>query len=106
MDMVCLKALLEFEEKPAYISIESKKRQFDKLMDELILFRQLGYDRFKAVQQSGISKQKEPDPPKEGLKTSYSFKEGSSGLFGNDLPGKWKEFDLIVRQHKKNIFPL
>lgn len=104
MDTVCLKALLEFEQKPAYISIESEKRNFGKLMEELSLFRQLGYEHFKTVQQSGISKQKEPNPPMEGLKTSYDFKEGSSGLFGNDLPGKWKNYDQIVRQYKRIFF--
>ena len=105
MDMVCLKSLLKFEQKPSYISIESEKISFGKLIEELELFKQLGYNSFKAVQQSGISMQKEPDSVMEGCRTAYKFKEGSSGLFGKDLPGRWKSYEQILNQYKR-IFVL
>lgn len=101
MDMVCLKSLLKFKQKPSYISIESDKISFDKLIEELKLFKQLGYNGFKAVQQSGISKQKEPDSVMEGYRTAYQFKEGSSGLFGRDLPGGWKNHEQILKEYKR-----
>jgi len=104
MDTVCLKSLLKFEQKPSYISIESEKISFDKLIEELSLFKQLGYNSFKAVQQSGISRQKEPDPVMEGCRTSYQFKQGSSGLFGRDLPGTWKNFEQIHKEYKRTFF--
>lgn len=104
MDKVCLTSLLGFEEKPSYISIESEKVAYEKLLEEFDLFSQLGYDRFKAVQQSGISRQKEPIPAREGEQSSYGFKEGSSGLFGKDLPGKWQTHDQILRIYKKIFF--
>ncbi len=104
MDTVCLKSLLKFELKPSYISIESEKIYFDKLIEELNLFKQLGYNSFKAVQQSGISRQKEPDPVMEGCRTSYRFEEGASGLFGRDLPGTWKNFEQILKEYKRTFF--
>lgn len=72
MDTVCLRALLHFEHKPHYISAESEKVSFAKLIEELDLFTQLGYTRFKAVQQFGISHQKEP---KNDVMWVISFKK-------------------------------
>jgi len=100
MDMVCLKALMHFEQKPDYVSIESEKVSFAKLIEEIELLMQLGYKKFKAIQQRGISHQKEPNPSKEGVHVGYQFREGSSGLFGADLPGKWKDNNQILDQYK------
>ncbi len=104
MDRVCLEALLEFAKKPSYLSIESEKVSHEKLIEEFHLLEQLGYNAFKAVQQSGISKQKEPDPVMEGCQTAYPFTEGSSGLFGRDLPGSWKNSEEIRSAYKKIFF--
>jgi len=100
MDTVCLKALASFPEKPDYVSIESEKVSFSKLVEEISLLRQLGYIEFKAVQQAGISHQKEPNPSKEGVYAGHHFIEGSSGLFGSDLSGNWKNETEILDQYK------
>ena len=100
MDTVCLKALMSFEQKPAYVSIESEKISFEKLIEELHLLTRLGYEKFKAIQQFGIQNQAEPHPSKEGCYVGYQFQKGSSGLFGEDLPGEWKDYKKIVRQYK------
>lgn len=100
MDIVCLRALLEFEQRPDYVSIESEKISFDKLTEEINLLTQLGYTNFKAVQQSRISKQSEPNPSKEGCYVGYQFREGSSGLFGADLPHDWKDNKQILNEYK------
>lgn len=105
MDTVCLEALKGFEDKPDYISIESEKVNINGLLEELNLFRQLGYSHFRAVQQCGISRQHEPNPSGEGRYVGYQFQEGSSGLFGGDLPGKWKSHSQILRDYEK-IFVL
>lgn len=105
MDLICLKSLRNFKQKPSYISIESEKVHFNKLLEEIELLKELGYDRFKAVQQSGISKQKEPKPTSEGYQTNYTFKQGASGLFGKDLPKNWKDYNQIINTYKK-IFVL
>lgn len=100
MDTVCLKALIHFEQKPDYVSIESEKVSFDKLAEEVNLLTQLGYTRFKAIQQSNISHQIEPNPSKEGCYVGYQFREGSSGLFGADLPYEWKNNKQILNEYK------
>ncbi|MGQ0667793.1 MAG: FkbM family methyltransferase [Nitrospiraceae bacterium] len=100
MDKVCLKALAPFRQKPDFVSIESEKVSFGKLLEELHLLTQLGYTRFKAIQQSRISNQVEPSPSEEGCYVGYRFQEGSSGLFGADLPYKWKNYNQILSQYK------
>ncbi|MBU1340602.1 MAG: FkbM family methyltransferase [Proteobacteria bacterium] len=104
MDTVCLKSLQKIEGRPSYISIESEKLSFEKLVAELDLFNSLGYTRFKAVQQSGISRRKEPVPAREGNQTAYQFEEGASGLFGKDLAGQWKNYDQILAEYKKIFY--
>lgn len=101
MDVVCLKALQHFEIKPSYVSIESNKVSFKKLQEELELLKQLGYTGFKAIQQYGISHQKEPNPSKEHAFIGYCFLEGSSGLFGEDLPSKWLGYHRILKKYKR-----
>ncbi len=86
MDTICLKALLNFEERPDYISIESDKRSFKGLKEEFELFKKLGYSSFKIINQAKVRHQKEPKQTKEGKFCNHSFSVGSSGLFGSDLP--------------------
>lgn len=100
MDTVCLKALLAFDEKPDYISIESEKVSFCKLVEELDLMSQLGYTGFKAVQQNNIALQVEPNPSLEGSYSGHQFQAGASGLFGKDLPGKWKNRRQITNEYR------
>lgn len=101
MDTVCLKALLNFEQKPDYISIEAEKVSFSKLTEEFNLLTKLGYSKFQAVQQLEVSRQKEPNPSREGRYANYQFQEGATGLFGEDLPRKWKNYDQILNEYKK-----
>ncbi len=100
MDTVCLKSLLNFEEKPDYISIESETVSFDALKEEFELFKKIGYSSFKAVNQLDITKQKEPENSEEGKFCNYSFLDGATGLFGKDLPNKWKNEKQMLREYK------
>lgn len=100
MDAVCLRALMDFEPKPDFVSIESEKISFDKLVEELNLLTELGYTRFKAIQQRGVSHQIEPNPSKEQCYVGYRFQEGSSGLFGEDLPYQWKGYEQVLNEYK------
>ena len=63
----------------------------------------MGYDKFKIIQQDGISKQKENPNTTEGKYVNYKFEEGSSGLFGNDLPGEWLSEEQAKNRYE-NIF--
>jgi len=100
MDLVCLKALTHFKQKPDYVSMESDISSFANLQEELDLFTQLGYTGFQFVQQSRIDRQREPDPSGEGHYSGSRQHNASSGLFGADLPDKWKDYKQMYKQYK------
>jgi FkbM family methyltransferase len=99
-DLVCLEALRHQDARPDYVSIESEKRSFARLRDELRLLRRLGYTGFKAVEQQGVPMQVEPLAPREGSYVGYRFEAGASGLFGEDLPGAWKNYGQILDRYR------
>jgi hypothetical protein len=45
--------------------------------------------RYKIVDQGLINLQRCPRPPLEGEYCNHIFEVGSSGLFGNEVPGRW-----------------
>jgi len=94
-DILCLKALLGFEQKPNYVSIESEKISFSKLKEEFRLLEELGYRSFKIVQQVTI-----PGMRTKVCDSEYEFEHGASGLFGEDLPGKWKNRRQVLMQYR------
>jgi FkbM family methyltransferase len=100
-DMICLEKLLETEIRPDYVSVESDKKSIDGILKEIDLLTQLGYDRFKAIQQATISKQPIPNPPLEGTGLIAHIPPGSSGLFGRELPHTWKTRQQIIAQYRK-----
>ena len=99
-DLVCLESLLDFDIKPNYVSIESEKVVFRALDEQIDLLVHLGYGQFKSVQQENIVFRALPDPAKEGKTINYHFPYGSSGLFGEDLPGKWKTRQSVLREYR------
>lgn len=103
-ETICLRALLAFENKPDYISIRSEKVIFQKLEEEFRLFEQLGYDKFKAIQQDIFDLQTSLLSP-EGKQIAYKFAEGASGTFGEETRGKWKSKEAVLQQYRK-IFTL
>lgn len=103
-EMICLRALRQFENVPDYVSIRSEKVIFRRLEDEFNLFEELGYNRFKAVQQH-FADLKMPLPSANGKKIEYEFAEGASGPFGEDTSGKWKTRAQVLKDYKR-IFVL
>lgn len=99
-DLTCLKQLFDSTSRPDYISIESDKLSMKGICEEIHLLEQLGYNEFKAVQQDHMSKTIVPYPPREGVFVSHTFPQGSSGLFGKELPGQWKSKEDIVKAYK------
>ena len=88
-DILCLKALMEFDEKPKYISIEAGLNSFEETFTELSLLWNLGYRQFKIVNQALNGKVRCPNPSIEGSFVDYRFDGTCSGLFGEEAPGKW-----------------
>jgi FkbM family methyltransferase len=103
-DTICLKSLLDFDLKPDYVSIESEKVLFDKLVEEIKLLEQLGFAEFMAVQQDNIASTVTPNPSKEGIFVEHNFQRGSSGLFGKELLGNWKTKKEILREYNRIFY--
>lgn len=100
MDMVALRGLRAVAERPRYVSIESNKDSFRELRREFETFLELGYDRFKLVPQRWVSKQRLPNPPKEGQYVQHSFALGSSGAFGDEAPGDWMTAEEAIEAYR------
>lgn len=101
LETICLRALLEFENKPDFLSIRSEKFVFGKLEKEFALLEKLGYDSFQAIQQD-VSQIRAPIDSKEGVTVRHDFDEGASGIFGRDLSRKgWKSKEQILKEYRR-----
>lgn len=100
-DIVCIRELLNFNERPDYISLESSKTSYANIRLEIDLLYLLGYTAFQAIEQSEIpDSQIPPFPASEGYYTKHRFKLGSSGLFGKELGNKWKSKKDILKLYR------
>lgn len=104
MDVVCLEALQDFEEKPAYVSMEAEKGNFQKLQKEFELLEKLGYATFQIINQANISSLQEPKDSKEGRFLDYEFEMGASGLFGSDMNRKWISKEKALSTYKSIFY--
>jgi hypothetical protein len=98
-EVICLRAILEFENKPDYLSIRSEKVIFRRLQGEFDLLEKLGYDTFKAVRQD-FEKVDVNIPGPDG-DVPYEFEEGASGPFADESPGDWKSREAVLKDYKK-----
>ena len=96
-ETVCLKALLEFENKPDFLSIRSEKVIFSKLLEEFSLLQELGYDKFKAIQQDVTDWQVAVN----GNGNIYTFQDGASGPFGEETQGNWKPYEQVLQEYRR-----
>lgn len=103
-ETICLRALLAFESKPEYISIRSEKVIFERLLEEFRLFEQLGYNRFKSIQQD-VSNLKTTFAAPDGEEITHIFEEGGSGFFAEDTVGHWKTKEQVLKEYRR-IFTL
>lgn len=85
-DHLPLQALRRTATRPRYVSVENGGPELRALLLEL------GYDRFKWVNQRDVPRQRLPFPAKEGRWRPHRFEFGSSGAFGEEAPGPWLSF--------------
>lgn len=97
-DTLCLEALHDLPERPRFVSIETQRDSFDTHFNQFALLWTLGYRRFKIVAQHRIPRQTCPYPPREGRYVDQRFATGSTGLFGNELPGRWLNIEEALRK--------
>jgi len=100
-DLLCLQALLEFEERPRYVSIEASLRSFEAVFGELAHLWVLGYRRFKVVNQARNRSLRCPDPPLEGLYVDQRFDGYMSGPFGEEAPGEWRDAESTLARYRR-----
>lgn len=100
-DIMALKSLSNVKEKPRFVSLESEKIVWEKLIEEFDVLKQLGYSKFKIIDQSTIQTQQCPRPSREGDYVDYKFEFGSTGLFGDELPGEWLSAAEAIKIYKK-----
>jgi FkbM family methyltransferase len=99
-DQLVLEALKQQVDLPQYISVESDKIDFDELGSQLALLRELGYRKFKAVQQQQIPGSVVQTRTRDNRTIQHVFESGASGPFGEDLDGEWLDHEGIVRRYR------
>lgn len=99
-DRVVLEALQEISERPQFVSIESEKVDFERLVEELGLLERIGYKKFKIVQQARIPGSRIRTLTLDGRQLEYVFRDHASGPFGADLPGEWLGIKETICRYK------
>lgn len=99
-DLLCIEALRSASTRPRYLSLESNKLSLDSVRHEIDLLAELGYGGFKIVAQHRVADQHPPLPSREGRSVDHVFNEGSSGLFGEETPGKWVDAATALRMYQ------
>jgi FkbM family methyltransferase len=102
-DLLCLKALADFDDRPKYISIEAEVDVLSGIRHEIAAMSRLGYAKFKIVRPGHVPLQSCPNPPREGRFVEYKFPYGSSGMFGEEAPGEWISGDRAVEGYRKIV---
>lgn len=98
-EMVVLNALKRMQIAPKFISIESEKVRFSRLIEEFRMLRHLGYRRFKIVQQNTIPGSMIETATFRGDLITYRFEEHSSGPYGDDIKGPWISASAAIMRY-------
>lgn len=100
-DLLCVWDLALFADRPRFISIETSKTSFDELFHQLSSLWALGYRSYKIIPQYSVPNQRCPAPAREGRFVPHRFGLGSSGLFGDELPGDWVDIEAAVARYRR-----
>jgi FkbM family methyltransferase len=92
VDKSVLEQLRESELLPLYVSVEDCRFGFQYME----LLAACGYDGFKLLDQSTVCQMTDPT-------TGRGFPAGSSGPFGNDVPGEWRSHSDIVKLYSRTV---
>lgn len=96
-DMLCVHALKEAGCRPKYISVESNKTSWKGLLDEFETLENLGYRKFKVVDQRTHKDGSFPNV--KGALIRHSFEEGATGPFGEATEGEWLTKEQAIRKY-------
>jgi FkbM family methyltransferase len=98
-ERVVLDVLQELPMRPSLLSMESEKRSFRNLVNDLRKLSKLGYRRFKIVQQWTIPGTTIETADRAGAPFSYTFEPHASGPFGEDLMGQWMGLPKTIARY-------
>lgn len=97
-DTLCIAALEGLADRPRLVSFESGgPRRFADTLQAIACLDRCGYRSFQLVNQARHRRVRLPQPPREGRWVEHRFKNGSSGPFGAELPGRWLPLDAFLR---------
>lgn len=99
-DILCIKALHHFTERPRFVSFEAELVGFESTFEALSHLYVLGYRRFKIVNQAIHWQRRCPDPPREGKYVDAKFTDTMSGPFGEEAPGDWKPIEETLEKYR------
>jgi FkbM family methyltransferase len=91
-DELVVRQLVGLEVLPAYLSIEDCRFGYEYLER----LREAGYDGFKLLDQSTVGTIVDPE-------VDHRFKLGSSGPFGELVPGEWRSYAEMVEEYRRRV---
>jgi FkbM family methyltransferase len=100
-DRLILSSLEKQRDRPTYISIESEKSEWSNLVEEMTILRDLGYRKFRPIQQSTIPGSQISTRTLSGQELRYTFARHSSGAFGDDVRLPWLSFDDCLNEYRR-----
>lgn len=101
VDRLVLESLKKFATRPRYVSIEAETANFAKLQAEVALLHDLGYTKFRPVQQQTIPGTMIRTKRLDGSEMEHIFEQEASGPFGEDIPQQWLSFDDTLREYER-----
>jgi len=102
-DNLCLQAFNLFAVRPKFLSVEAGLESEDEAMQQLQTLQNLGYNRFKIVNQIIHHRRRCPNPPLEGCYVDARFDVEMSGPFGEEAPGTWMTLDQTAHQARNLV---
>jgi FkbM family methyltransferase len=102
-DYLCLSHLRKTLDRPKYVSIEASHDHFFNFFSEVSLMWELGYRKFKIVNQDLNKYVRCPNPPREGAFVDARFNGLTSGPFGEEAPGNWIGIEETILRYRKLI---
>ena len=98
-DFDCVRSLRDLpHEQPRFVSFEANPADTDGTVGAVDVLAELGYTRFKLVNQALHPTYRPPMPAREGEYVDVQFSKHSSGAFGEETPGEWMPRDELVER--------
>lgn len=97
-EMLCVLALQDCPTRPAYLSLESEMVSFARLRHQVETLNALGYNCFRAVEQSSIPARTRGMTLPQGI--THTFEYGCSGPLPEDYPDDWQDLRGILDTYR------